>query len=313
MALVKTNIDEAIARVEDWQGKEISYEPIVGGITNPNFKVTVDGTNYFLKIPGAGTDFIDRDNCHAANVIASETGAGPEVCYYFQDTGVEIFQWLDGYRQVTFGDIYDQTMFENMITAIEAYNNSGKTMPLEQSVFEQTWEMMDRAKQGDYLPPWHDRAEYIVKKTEEAFDVYGKVLKPCHNDYWTNNMMADENGKIKIIDFEYASMNDPTYDLAILSTSNYLTEAMDEYMVKVYNHGEFDDMMFARTKLMEITGDIKWSYWALQQYLFSDVDFDYMEWYGTNCARPMAKWQDPRFDFWLNKLMGRPIFKKGTI
>ncbi|MBQ9827555.1 MAG: phosphotransferase [Lachnospiraceae bacterium] len=309
MALIKTNIDEAIARVEDWKGKEISYEPIVGGITNPNFKVTVDGTNYFLKIPGAGTDYIDRDNCHVANQIASDAGVGAKVCYYYSDTGVEIFEWLEGYRQVTFGDVYDQKMFEGMITAIEKYNNSGMEMPLVQSVFDQTWEMIDRAKQGDYLPPWHDRAEFIVKKTEEAFDTYGRILKPCHNDYWTNNMMADENDVIKIVDFEYASMNDPSYDLAIVSTSNYFTEAMDEYMIKVYTGGEFDDMLFARTKLMEITGDIKWSYWALQQYMFSDVDFDYMEWYGVNCSRPMAKWQDPRFDTWLNKLNGKPIFK----
>ena len=35
----KTTIDEAIARVDDWKGKEISYKPVSGGITNPNFKV----------------------------------------------------------------------------------------------------------------------------------------------------------------------------------------------------------------------------------------------------------------------------------
>ena len=62
----KTNIDEAVARVADWQGKDVSYEPVAGGITNPNFKVFVDGKAYFLKIPGAGTDFINRDVCHAA-------------------------------------------------------------------------------------------------------------------------------------------------------------------------------------------------------------------------------------------------------
>ena len=39
----KTTIDEAIARVDDWKGKEISYKPVSGGITNPNFKVDVEG------------------------------------------------------------------------------------------------------------------------------------------------------------------------------------------------------------------------------------------------------------------------------
>lgn len=68
----KTTIDEAIARVSDWNGKSISYKPVAGGITNPNFKVDVDGKHYFLKIPGDGTDFINREVCHEANVIADK-------------------------------------------------------------------------------------------------------------------------------------------------------------------------------------------------------------------------------------------------
>ena len=60
--MIKTNINEAIARIDDWKGKDVTYELVPGGITNPNYKVFVDGTPYFLKIPGAGTDFIDRDN-----------------------------------------------------------------------------------------------------------------------------------------------------------------------------------------------------------------------------------------------------------
>ena len=62
----KTTIDEAIARVDDWKGKEISYKPVSGGITNPNFKVDVEGEHFFLKIPGAGTDYINREVCHEA-------------------------------------------------------------------------------------------------------------------------------------------------------------------------------------------------------------------------------------------------------
>ena len=106
----RTTIDEAIARVSDWNGKSISYKPVAGGITNPNFMVDVDGKHYFLKIPGDGTDFINREVCHEANVIADKSKAGPEVYYYFEDTGVEIFQWLDGYRQVTFGDVYNKDL-----------------------------------------------------------------------------------------------------------------------------------------------------------------------------------------------------------
>lgn len=126
----KTTIDEAIARVDDWKGKEISYKPVSGGITNPNFKVDVEGEHFFLKIPGAGTDYINREVCHEANVIADESKAGPRVYYYFEDTGVEIFQWLDGYRQVTFGDVYDKDIFQSIFERIRDFHHLETKPPL---------------------------------------------------------------------------------------------------------------------------------------------------------------------------------------
>jgi len=89
--MIKTTIEEAIARVSAWKYNKISFEPVAGGITNPNYKVFVEDTPYFLKIPGEGTDYINRENCHLANVLADESNAGPKVIEYFEDTGVEIF------------------------------------------------------------------------------------------------------------------------------------------------------------------------------------------------------------------------------
>jgi len=76
-------LTEVLAQVDDWQGRSVEYTPVTGGITNPNFLVTVDDREFFLKIPGRGTDaFIDRDNCHAANRIAADAGIGPPTAYY---------------------------------------------------------------------------------------------------------------------------------------------------------------------------------------------------------------------------------------
>ena len=308
--MIKTNIDEAIARVDDWKGKKVTYEPVAGGITNPNFKVNVEGTNYFLKIPGAGTDFINRDVCHAANVNAAESGAGPKVCYYYEDTGVEIFEWLEGYRQVTYGDVYDEHIFTMIAEASAAFHNRpGSSLPLVESVFDQTRDMVERAKQGRFLPPWHDRMLYMMDVCEEAFNIYGIENKVCHNDLYTNNMMYnDETGDLKIIDWEYASMNDPYYDLGTFSDSNFLTEPMDVELTKIYHGGKFDDIGFARLKLNKILSDIKWGYWSLQQAINSDVDFDYMNWYNIQTCPLPWKWSDPRLDSWINMLKGRTPF-----
>lgn len=308
--MIKTNIDEAIARIDEWKDKDISYSPVAGGITNPNYKVKVDGKNYFLKIPGDGTDFINRDVCHNANEIADKSKAGPKVYYYFEDTGVEIFQWLDGYRQVTYGDIYDEVIFHEIFKKIKAFHNiDTKPLKLKQSIFEQAWDMNARAKKAGYLPPFNDRMEYYLKTIEEALS-HSCELKPCHNDFWTNNLMYNEETKdLKIIDYEYASMNDPCVDLGLISATNYFTEAMDVEMVKCYNDGVFDEIMFAKVKLNKIACDIKWAYWALYQAASSNVEFDYMNWYGQKMARLQHFWLDPRLDYWLELVKDRKIFR----
>lgn len=307
----KTTIDEAIARVEDWKGKKIRYENVIGGITNPNYKVTVAGKNFFLKIPGAGTDFIDRDNCHQANIIGMESGAGPVVTHYYDDTGVEIWEWLEGYRQIKFGDIYYEKIFRKIAEAIRDFHNiKGHTLPLKQTLFEQAWDMIERSRGGGYLPPWYDKMLFILERIEKACNKDGIDWKPCHNDFWTNNFMySDEKDDFKLIDFEYASMNDPYNDLGCFSTTNYLTEAMDMLLSEIY-HGGWNEKGYARLKLYKIVADIKWGFWALQQYLFSDVKFDFMNWYGMKTARLQHLWQDPRLDYWINLLNGKPIFRK---
>ena len=49
------DIENFIASIDDWKSKEIKYEQFMAGITNVNWKVTVNGDAYFVKIYGKGT------------------------------------------------------------------------------------------------------------------------------------------------------------------------------------------------------------------------------------------------------------------
>ena len=308
--VVKTNIDEAIARIDDWKGKEIHYESVAGGVTNPNFKVFVDGTPHFLKIPGDGTDFIDRENCHMANMIASDSGVGAKVEYYFEDTGVEVFEWLEGYHSTVMGEMFVEDITKASIRAIKKFHNlPGANLPCKASIFDQCRDMVERAKASDYLPPWHRRMLWLMDSIEYAFNTYGVESKPCHNDYWFNNFMWNEEKKDgKIIDLEYASMNDPMFDVGSWSLG-FATEAMDKEIITEYNDGVYDEVLFARMKLNQIACDIKWSYWALMQTAISGIEFDYYGWYIGKLDRLRHRFLDPRIDTWLDLLEGKPVWR----
>ena len=71
-------IEKVVSEIEDWQGKDISIQPLSGGLTNSNFRVIVDGTPYFIRVPGESTELlaIDRNNEVHNTKAAAEAGSG---------------------------------------------------------------------------------------------------------------------------------------------------------------------------------------------------------------------------------------------
>jgi thiamine kinase-like enzyme len=301
-----------INQIDEWRDEEYQYEPVLGGKTNVNWKVTVGDACYFVKIPGVGTEsFVDRENCHAANLIAQNEKIGPQVYRFFPETGVEIFHWIYNCRPMTFGDVFNEIKFYKMIdTAKKFHSHQKSTMPLKQTAFEQTRNMLQMAKElKGYIPDEIDRMQWLFSKIEDSIMSAGINFKPCHNDLWSANFLwVEESQEVFLIDYEYASMNDECFDLGIWSAVNYFSEGMQMELIKYY-YGEFDERKFARMKLYQILQDIKWAMWSCVQAVNSPVsDFDYFEWLGTKMARLRGFWNDTRIDYWLNLLRGRPLF-----
>lgn len=305
-------IVQVINFIDEWKNESTSYERVPGGKTNVNWKVKTARGNYFVKIPGIGTEkFIDRRNCHQANLIAQNTEIGPTVFRFFNDTGIEIFEWIDNCIQVKFGDVFNKEKFYKMADAARKFHRyAGIKLPLVQTAFEQTKEMIRIARHlKGYIPPEIDRMEWLVKKIEEAVMTAGIDYVPCHNDLWSSNFVwLEATRQVMLLDYEYASMNDECYDLSIWSGANYFTEAMDHELIKYY-YGGNDEHKFARVKLYKILQDIKWAMWSCVQAVNSPVsEFDYFEWLGTKMARLRTFWNDPRLDYWLNLLNGKSAF-----
>ena len=91
-------LEVAISKIEPWAGKTVSYERILSGITNVNWKIHVaeEDRLYFLKIHGQDTDmFINRRVATAANIKATTLGYGPKLVHNLRQDGVEVFEFLE--------------------------------------------------------------------------------------------------------------------------------------------------------------------------------------------------------------------------
>src|SRR3972149_1434499 len=91
-------IEQVVSLIPSWQGRPVTVSPMTGGLTNTNFRVDVDGTPYFVRIPGAGTELlaVDRVNeIHNARA-AAETGVAPPLLHVLPDDNITVFGFIDG-------------------------------------------------------------------------------------------------------------------------------------------------------------------------------------------------------------------------
>src|SRR3954451_13993669 len=76
-----------------WPGRVVDLAPLGGGITNHNFKASLDGAAYVVRIGGERTELlgIDRHAEEAAARAAASAGVGPEVVAFVDGSLVTRF------------------------------------------------------------------------------------------------------------------------------------------------------------------------------------------------------------------------------
>ena len=85
------HIERILSHVPGWRGAEAVVTPLLGGITNQNYRVDIAGESFVLRIGGKGTHLlgIDRGRERACTAIAAQMGSGP---------GLSIFSLLKATR-----------------------------------------------------------------------------------------------------------------------------------------------------------------------------------------------------------------------
>ncbi|MGZ9428390.1 phosphotransferase [Mycoplasma sp. 480] len=63
---------------------------------------------------------------------------------------------------------------------------------------------------------------------------------PLHNDLWANNIIIDQNNKIWIIDWEYASKGDKHFDLAYFIESSRLSDEQETIFLNAYDSYDYE-------------------------------------------------------------------------
>ena len=262
----------------------------IAGLTNANYKVTVDGEPFVLRLSGQNTQRlgIDRASELAALQAAAAADIGPQVIAFLPPEGHLVTRWIAGRHW----DVAEYRIPENVrlltgtVQRIHALPPNGAVF----SPFQRVTSYLEIAHNlGVPLPA----AFTGFLETMHAIEA-DQAHDPddwrcfCHNDLVAVNYLYLEQEKsIKVLDWEFAGLGDRYYDLAtvVYTHDNVgpISPELEEVMLACY-FGDVTDwhrrrLLGMKYMLMLFTG-----MWGLAQHsmvesgLIPAVEgFDYLE------------------------------------
>ncbi len=117
---------------------------------------------------------------------------------------------------------------------------------------------------------------------------------PCHNDLLNANFI-DEGDRLRIVDWEYAGMGDPFFDLGNFSVNHELPSEADEALLRAYE-GQVRPARLARLSLMRVVSDFREAMWSVLQQGISNLDFDFVAYADEHFERLLESASRPGFE-----------------
>ena len=296
---------DALHRLPELAGRELTLTALSGGITNRNFRVDADGTDQRWVIRLAGNDThllgISREVEHAATVAAAGVGVGPEVTAFIRPEGYLVTRFIVG-EPVSAEAVHHPDTLRRVADSLRRIHDGPAIPGLFVSLrIVEAYRALAVAR-GVPIPPEYDRATDAARRIERALLADPIEPRPCHNDLLNANFI-DDGRHIRIIDWEYAGMGDPFFDLGNFSINHELESDEDVLFLEAYD-GSIDPRRLARLTLMRVVSDFREAMWGVLQQGVSTLDVDFVAYAAGSFDRLLRNASTPRFEHALAEVSG---------
>jgi len=221
----------------EFHPRDFTIRPLPG-FTNHNFHLQNNEHDWILRLPKPETNqTINRQHeAHNASVAYS-LGITPD-CIWRDQSGISLSVCLPDSRPLNTDDIACQTTLGKLLSTIVRLHKSKKN-------FLGSVDLADLLSHFFEQVPGHLQGQIetsyrtAMAKLERLPDTEN-ILVPSHNDLVLENILIDAAGKIWLIDWEYASMASPYWDLATLCNAAKLDQTKCTELITAYNNDQVD-------------------------------------------------------------------------
>jgi len=297
---LKSNAEEAAARVALWRGQEPKVSQLSGGLTNENYLVESGGQKYVMRIPGQSTELlaINRANEVHNTKAAATTGIGPQVLEHIPGLDVLVLEFIPG-PTMSAKALQSKEMAARMATSFRRLHGSPRFLE-DFNMFRLIEYYLGIVEQHQVTIPEGYR-EWLpaVTRIERAVAIGALPSVPCHNDLLCENFI-DDGGALRIVDYELSGNNDPCFDLGNTAQEAEFDQELRAALCAAYL-GRDDPRQLARMNLFALMSDIGWTLWGAIQARISAVDFDFRGYYTGRWERALQVLHSEDFSRWIEE------------
>ena len=291
-------IAATIPALTGWQG--VPHR--LGGLTNRVWRLG----DHILRIPGEGTaEYIDRAAETVAARAAAAAGVAPDVLHADPATGLMVTRFVpDTLTMTPAGFTARPGSPARAALALRRLHTSGAVFPFRFELFAMIDDYLRILSGKDVALPggYHDTVAQ-AGAVRAALAAQPLPLAPCHCDPLCENFL-DTGARMWIVDWEYAGMNDPMWDLGDLSVEAQFTPDQDAALLTAYFGGPAPARDQARMVIYKAMCDLLWTLWGLIQLAGGNPADDFRAYADGRFARCRALMATPRFARHLHSLTG---------
>jgi thiamine kinase-like enzyme len=296
-----THLAPILERIPQWHERtDIQTTFLSGGITNQNYRIDAGDESFVLRLGGAKTELlgIDRANEYAATKAAAAIGIAPEVVEFIQPEGYLVCKFIRG-RAMPPDEMRQSETLCEIARALQKIH----ALPAVHATFSpfqvvRAYDNLAREHGVTAFPENYAWLRERMDEIENAFARQNDAPVLCHNDLLNGNFLRDEQGNLRVLDWEYAGMGDKFFDLANFAAHHELDDAQINILLAAY----FDaptEKHFAHLKLMQCMSDFREAMWGVLQQGISELDFDFRGYANQFFEKLTARLTDKRFGEWL--------------
>lgn len=206
------------------------------GVTNYSFLFVCKNKKYIMRIPKAGADQIMRYGQEAMvyDVLRGKK-ISDDLIFIDSQKGYKISRFIESVRSC---DPANENDIQNCIAFLRNFHRQNLRVDHEFDIFEKidSIEMLWHGQRSAYQDYEKTKENVFLLRNYIDSHVEEKIL--CHLDPVPDNFLLYENSdgeeKIRLIDWEYAAMQDPHVDIAMFCIYALYDRTRTDHVIDIY-------------------------------------------------------------------------------